>query len=96
MARTLELVDQLVALSPPLSSASALVLADPSSVASREAVSAAFWSSSERTLRSAAEIAEQSRRLVSVDDASRRCRLRHSRCPSGDRRGSSDERRVSG
>src|SRR5262249_19321056 len=65
-AIALELLDQLISPLPALSLSPAPLLADPSSVMSREAISSAVRSCSERIARSVAESAIKSRRLVSV------------------------------
>src|SRR5580692_8705881 len=96
LPRALEASDQLVAPLPSLSLALAIVFTDPSSVLSRETAFSAPRSMLPRISRSFPGGGARSRRLASVASASSRCRLRLRRCPSGDKRGSTGRRRVSG
>src|SRR5277367_1956780 len=95
-AFAVEASNQLVAPLPSLSKALAIVLAEPSSVVSRETAFSVVRSRLLRISRSFLGGGAPSRRLASVTTASSRCKPRHSRCPSGDRRGSTGGRRVSG
>src|SRR5277367_793174 len=95
-ALAVEASDQVVAPLPSLTLALAIVLADPSSVVRRETAFSTVRSRLLRIWRSFLGGGAPSRRLASVTTASSRCKQRHSRCLSGDRRGSTGGRRVSG